>query len=71
MTPEEVKRYEVADRFKMPWGKYRYKRLEDIPSSYLIWVAENVKDNTVCTMCDLVWRWREENGEHFEEEDIS
>jgi len=25
---------------RMPWGKYRGRRVEDTPSSYLVWVLE-------------------------------
>lgn len=27
---------------KMPFGKYKGEDLEDLPTSYLLWVAENV-----------------------------
>ena len=70
MTPEEVKRIELADRFTMPWSKYRGKRLEKLPSSYLLWLAENVDDDAIATSADIVYKWREDNDEHWEEGDI-
>jgi len=70
MTPEEVRAIERADRYVMPWGKYKGKRMEKLPSSYLLWIAENVKDDMICTNADIIYRYREGTGEHFEEEDI-
>jgi hypothetical protein len=28
----------------MPWGKYRGQQIAAIPTSYLVWVAENCRD---------------------------
>lgn len=30
---------------KMPFGKYKGQQLEDLPTSYLYWLAENIEGN--------------------------
>lgn len=60
---------------KMPFGKYKGKDIEEIPSSYLLWVAGNVKEDSsrnkiICEECDREWHWREKHGVHFEEGDM-
>lgn len=30
---------------KMPFGKYKGEQLEDLPDSYLYWIAENIEGN--------------------------
>lgn len=30
----------------MPFGKHRGEELEDLPTHYLLWIAENITDNT-------------------------
>ena len=50
-------------------GPYQGKRLMDIPSKYLYWVAENCYNDELATAADKVWVWREKNGEHWEEGD--
>ena len=49
----------------MPHGKHKGKRLGDIPSGYLYWVAENWDDDVIATAADTVWKDREELGGHF------
>ena len=54
---------------RMPWGKYKGQPIEDLPSSYLRWLAENVdesnpRNKAVCLAADAEWQWRERNGEH-------
>jgi len=56
---------------KMPAGKFYGLDIEDIPSSYLRWVAENWKERTaqdkaVCAAADKEWSFREKTGTHFE-----
>lgn len=60
---------EVIERtlnLKWPFGKYKGQRLEDIPSGYIRWAAENFNNNTWAAACDLVWRYREQTGSHVE-----
>lgn len=57
---------------KMPFGKYRNDDIEDIPSEYLLWFAQNIKpDNKNIEMlvkaCDDEWQFREKNNCHIED----
>lgn len=52
----------------MPFGKHRGKDMEDIPSSYLKWVAENIDKEDVAMAADEEWQWREENNQHIYED---
>jgi len=49
----------------VPFGKYSGHDIEDIPSSYCKWAAEN-HDDDWATLFDEEWNWREETGGHFE-----
>lgn len=44
---DDAKKIEMACDFRMPFGKFHGRRLEDIPKSYLRWVAENISDAEV------------------------
>lgn len=55
---------------RMPRGQYRGKAIEDVPSDYLLWVAENWSEKTeedriVCIAADREWSFREKNGTYF------
>jgi hypothetical protein len=50
----------------VPFGKYSGHDIEDIPSSYCKWAAENLDDDDWATLFDEEWNWREETGGHFE-----
>ena len=54
---------------KMPWGKYKGMRIEDIPSEYLRWAAANFSDDVIAEAADEEYNWREECGEHFWEDE--
>jgi uncharacterized protein (DUF3820 family) len=30
--------------YKMPWGKYRGKTLDEVPHSYLVWLRDEAED---------------------------
>jgi hypothetical protein len=49
---------------KMPWGKFKGKYLEDIPSGYLRWLAENCENDEIATEADEEYRWRTDNNAH-------
>jgi uncharacterized protein (DUF3820 family) len=34
---------------KMPWGKFKGEDIEDIPSDYLQWLAENCENDKIAT----------------------
>lgn len=59
--------------FKMPFGKYKGRDIETLPSSYLRWLAENMdekepRNRRVCLAADREYQWREKMGQHFEED---
>jgi len=53
----------MAENFRMPFGKLRGKRLEDIDNGYLQWAAENINsDDQVAAFADLLLRYRKKWG---------
>jgi len=67
MKPEEVKKIQEAEKFVMPYGKFKGKRLDEVPTSYLLWLAENV-DGDICDKADIVYQFRksEDKGDFDE-----
>jgi len=51
----------------MPWGKYKGKDLEEVPSGYLKWLAENCEDDSIATEADQEYKWRTDHNKHFED----
>lgn len=56
----------------MPFGKHKGKAIENLPSSYLKWMAENFdeKDPTrrvLCLEADKEYQHREQHNCHFED----
>lgn len=51
---------------EMPWGKYKGKAMFEIPSSYLLWMAQNVDNEKICAAADREWQWREKHNNHWE-----
>lgn len=64
MTPLEIKAVEMAQECVMPWGNYRDKCLDDIPSKYLRWLATDCRDAIISHHADVLWNWREEMDCH-------
>ena len=55
---------------EMPWGKYKGKEIENLPSWYLKWLAENINEKNpvgaqVCKEADEEYQFREKNGSHI------
>ena len=50
----------------MPWGKYQGVDIEELPSGYLKWLAENCDDNALCEAADKEYRYRDDHSRHFE-----
>jgi hypothetical protein len=48
----------------MPWGKYKDQTIEDLPSSYLKWLAEKCDDDEICEAADQEYQWRDQNRRH-------
>lgn len=54
----------------IPFGKYKGQELESLPSSYLLWLAENCDWNDkVCEAADEEWQYREHYNLHEQFED--
>lgn len=56
---------------KMPCGKFKGVEIEDTPSSYMLWVAENWKEDTpknkaICEAADKEWHQRDKLNCHVE-----
>lgn len=56
---------------KMPWGKYAGNDIQDLPSGYLRWLAENIEeitleDSAICKAADEEYQFREKNNCHVE-----
>ena len=52
---------------QMPWGKHRGKFIDDLPSSYLRWLAENCDDDAICEAADEEYTWRTDHNAHRED----
>lgn len=48
----------MADELIMPFGKYHGVAISDLPSSYLRWLAENCRDETICEAADEEYTFR-------------
>lgn len=53
---------------KMPWGKHKGKDIEDVPSDYLQWVAENSENERLAVAADEEWDFREKTNSHIYED---
>ena len=45
---------EEAENYKINFGKYAGKTLKEVPESYIHWLFENSKDETIKTACDYL-----------------
>ena len=56
----------------MPWGIYKGKKIEDLPSWYLkiaaCWDEKTKVQKAVVKACDDEYQWREKNNCHTNEE---
>lgn len=50
----EITSIEDAKAYRLTWGKYAGKTLGEIDESYLQWLLENTKDETIKTACDFI-----------------
>lgn len=56
----------------MPFGKFKSYDIEDIPSSYLKWIIDNIKinsekDERLLLACEQEYFWREKFNIHIED----
>lgn len=49
------------------FGKFKGKEINEIPSDYLKWLAENCENEDICEAADEEYRWRTDNNAHFED----
>jgi hypothetical protein len=49
----------------MPWGKFKGKTLEDIPSSYLRWLQNNCEDDEIQEAAEAEYQWRTDHSKHW------
>lgn len=45
---------EEAEEYVINFGKYSGKKLKELPQTYLVWLLENSKDDTIKTACDYL-----------------
>lgn len=45
---------EEAKEYVITFGKYSGKKLKELPQTYLVWLLENSKDETIKTACDYL-----------------
>lgn len=55
VNPKDI---EIAEEVVLQFGKYRDKKLEEVPDSYLLWLAENHDSEFLCTAADTVYQER-------------
>ena len=53
---------------QLPFGKFKGREMEDVPSSYLKWLAESCEDELICCAADEEYRFRTDNNEHWYED---
>lgn len=58
----------MSGSISMPAGKHKGRAVEDLPSSYLRWVAENFEDDDIATAADEEYRYRTDHDCHFEDD---
>ena len=54
---------------KLPFGKFKGREIEELPSSYLLWLAENMDESNplnkkICIEADKEWQFREKHNCH-------
>lgn len=47
---------------KMPFGRYKGQDMEDLPTGYLLWLAENVSNTAVVVEAENQLKLREGEG---------
>ncbi len=52
---------------KMPFGKYKGKAIEDLPTSYLKWMVEKLDDDDFIDEAAAELAFRDKYDTHFEE----
>lgn len=51
---------------EMPFGKHKGEEIEDLPSSYLRWLAENMEDEKIRSEAEQECDYRDDYSCHHE-----
>jgi len=67
-------KWTIKPSYKLPFGMYKGKKIEQIPDNYLRWIAENLDEDTplhkaICEACDKELSWRESFNWHIDDSD--
>lgn len=54
LSMPSISSLEEAKAYRLTWGKHAGKTLGEIEESYLHWLQENTKDETIKTACDFI-----------------
>ncbi len=55
----------MSEGIVMPFGKHKGEYIQALPSSYLLWLAQNCDWNDrICEAADEEWQWRDKYNEH-------
>ena len=54
----------MNDEIRMPYGAFKGKKMHEIPSGYLKWLAENFDNEDICKAADDEYQYREKYGTH-------
>lgn len=54
LTMPIINSKEEAANYMLTFGKYANKKLSEVPQSYLNWLMDNSKDDTIKTACDYL-----------------
>ncbi len=54
--------------WRMPWGEFKGREIEDIPSNYLSWLARDCDDDEIATRADEEYTYRSTWDTHFYED---
>ena len=62
VSPKVKKKRKVSRMYndRMPFGKYKGQFMEELPSGYLRWLVENIKDGNIKQTAEKILDHREE-----------
>ncbi len=57
MRTEDKRKPTLIDTDRMPWGKWKGERMQDIPPAYLRWLYYNIKQEGITRNNELVYNY--------------
>jgi len=54
--------------FQLPFGKFKGRTIEDVPSDYLKWLRDNSSDEDILEACEAELSYRTDHNAHFHED---